>query len=90
MKRILLIGAILLAVVSVFLLRGKPAPEPVEPVWKTDLNGTLPNELSKLPGLDHAVDSFITFWGIRGASPSRGTIPFSTRGDTEWPMNRRR
>lgn len=59
--------------VSALLLFGKPTPvpepEPVpEPVWMEDLHGTLPNELSQLPGLDHAVDSFITTWNIRGAS----------------------
>lgn len=68
MKRIALIAALLLAVVSVFLLRGKPAPDSDAINWKASLNGTLPNELSKLPGLDHAVDSFLNFWGIRGAS----------------------
>lgn len=69
MKRLVPIAVLVLAVVSATLLRGKsaPAPEPA-PVWKASLQGTLPNELSQLPGLDHAVDSFMGFWGIRGAS----------------------
>jgi len=59
-----------------FLLRGKPAaayvPETVpeeEPIaWKADLRGTLANELSQLPRMDHAIDSFMRFWGLQGAS----------------------
>lgn len=68
MKRLLPIAALLLALASAFLLRGRPAAEPAPVVWKADLSGTLPNSLSELPGLDHAVDSFLNFWGIRGAS----------------------
>lgn len=36
--------------------------------WKADLEGTLPNELSQLPRMDHAIDSFMNFWGLQGAS----------------------
>ena len=36
--------------------------------WKTDLQGTLPNSLSQLPRMDHAIDSFLNFWSLQGAS----------------------
>ena len=42
-------------------------PEESAP-WKEDLQGTLPNELSQLPRMDHAIDSFMNFWGLQGAS----------------------
>ena len=47
-----------------------PEPEiPAPPVhWKEDLHGTLPNELSQLPPMDNAIDSFLNFWGLHGAS----------------------
>lgn len=44
-------------------------PDSVQPnPWKEDLEGTLPNELSELPRMDHAIDSFLNFWGLQGAS----------------------
>ncbi len=36
--------------------------------WKEDLHGTLDNELSQLPKMDHSIDSFLNFWGLHGAS----------------------
>lgn len=36
--------------------------------WKKDLQETLPNSLSQLPRMDHAIDSFMNFWGLQGAS----------------------
>ena len=44
-----------------------PVEEPAV-AWKADLEGTLPNELSQLPRMDHAIDSFMNFWGLQGAS----------------------
>jgi CubicO group peptidase (beta-lactamase class C family) len=73
-KFILSIAVLLL--VAGYLLRGKqlmsaddvltPNEEPI--AWKADLEGTLPNELSALPRMDHAIDSFLNFWGLHGAS----------------------
>ena len=71
-----MVAALLLAA---YLLGGKqrfapadavlePAEEPI--AWKDDLHGTLPNELSELPRMDHAIDSFLNFWGLHGASLS--------------------
>lgn len=69
MKRLLPVLILLLLVaVSATLLRGKPSPAIPLPPLKADLQGTLPNELSQLPGMDHAIDSFLNFWGIQGAS----------------------
>ena len=57
----------------VLLCGQRPSPReenvPEKPVvWKTDLQGTLPNAISQLPRMDHAVDSFLNFWGLQGAS----------------------
>jgi len=71
-RRGLIRGLVLLALVagggSFLLLRGqeeKPA-EKAAPV--PDWNRTLTNELSSLPAMDHVVDSFMQFWGLRGVS----------------------
>lgn len=59
---------------AVFFMRGMqradvvPLPEEEPIAWKEDLTGRLPNELSQLPGMDHAIDSFLNFWGLHGAS----------------------
>ena len=55
-------------------MRGKQLPElPSAPeeapiLWKEDLSGSLSNELSELPRMDHAIDSFLNYWGLHGAS----------------------
>lgn len=91
---------LLLAAVSVYLVRGKQravrdaAPAPEIPVnWKTDLHdGSITNELSSLPAMDHAIDSFLQFWSLRGASLSivRNDSLLYARGygqaDTNQPM----
>ena len=46
--------------------REEDPPAPID--WKADLQGTLSNSLSQLPRLDHAIDSFLNFWGLQGAS----------------------
>ena len=53
-------------------LRGQEEPqEPEIPInWVQDLNASLGNELSNLPEMDQAVDSFRTFWGLHGVSLS--------------------
>lgn len=72
---------LLLAALSVYLVCGKqrPAaelsaqvPVPEIPVnWKADLHdGSIRNELSSLPPMDHAIDSFLQFWSLKGASLS--------------------
>ena len=57
---------------SLFLLRGRQREDASVPeipvIWKQDLHGCLSNELSRLPAMDHAVDSFLQFWGLHGAS----------------------
>ena len=73
MRKYLLIVLALLLVGAVFLLRGQEDPSarevPETPVnWVADLNGTLVNEQSQLPALDHALDSFLNFWALHGAS----------------------
>ena len=46
--------------------REEDPPAPI--AWKADLQGTLSNSLSKLPRMDHAIDSFMNYWGLQGAS----------------------
>lgn len=71
-KLILAAAAFLLT--AAFLTRGKQlpdlssAPEEAPIPWKEDLSGSLSNELSELPRMDHAIDSFLNFWGLHGAS----------------------
>ena len=58
---IYILAALLLAG---YLLCGKQrfSAEAEQPIpWKADLQGTLPNELSELPRMDHAIDSFLDF-----------------------------
>ena len=82
----------------VLLCGQRPSPReenvPEEPVaWKTDLQGTLPNALSQLPRMDHAIDSFLNFWGLQGASLAivRNDSLLYARGygkaDATTPMN---
>ena len=57
----------------VLLCSQQPSRHTADPdpgLWKADLEGTLPNDLSQLPRMDHAVDSFLQFWGLQGASLS--------------------
>ena len=68
--RTLICGLLLLACGSgcSFLLRGKDAPLPPEPSYRDSLNYVITNDLSSLPGLDHAIDSFMDFWSLHGVS----------------------
>ena len=69
-KLIALAATALLLLTGTLLLvaaRGRHGGE-AEIAWKPDLHGTLTNELSSLPKLDHAVDSFLNFWGLHGAA----------------------
>lgn len=44
-------------------------PEPAYPVdWVENLNEAIVNDLSRLPAMDQVVDSFMTFWSLRGAA----------------------
>ncbi len=52
-----------------FACSGRPAHEtPPPPEFIPNLNGRITNELSSLPKLDHALDSFLDFWTLHGAS----------------------
>ena len=44
-------------------------PERAYPVdWVENLNEAVVNDLSHLPAMDQVVDSFMTFWGLKGVS----------------------
>ena len=44
-------------------------PQPEIPIdWVEDLNHSLSNDLSNLPAMDQVVDSFMTFWSLKGVS----------------------
>ena len=43
-------------------------PAPVR--WRDSLNEAITNDLSSLPEMDQVVDSFMTFWHLRGVSLS--------------------
>ncbi len=46
-----------------------PEPEAAYPVdWVENLNEAIVNDLSHLPAMDQVVDSFMTFWGLKGVS----------------------
>lgn len=70
-----------------------PAVPEVPIGWKADLEGTLSNDLSQLPRMDHAIDSFMNFWGLRGGSLAivRNDSLLYARGygraDANTPMN---
>ena len=73
MKRGLVIAACAGAVTALcaFLLHGQektPASPPVH--WVEDLNHTLTNDLSSLPPMDEALDSFMRRWSLKGISLS--------------------
>ena len=64
----ILIPAAMLAGAFPFLVRGR-ADVPETPEYVTDLNSAIVNEdLPELRALDHSVDSFMTFWSLKGAS----------------------
>ena len=46
----------------------KENPAPVR--WRDSLNEAITNDLSSLPEMDQVVDSFMTFWHLRGVSLS--------------------
>jgi len=81
---------------SLLLLRGQEEPQSEEaplPPLRTHLNQDITNEFSSLPALDHALDSFLNFWGLHGASLSimrRDSLLYA-RGygmaDTSTPMS---
>ena len=49
--------------------RGKVRETPVESIqWRENLDSCIVNAMSELPEMDQAVDSFMTFWGLKGAS----------------------
>ena len=68
--RLLLSLVLIAGAGSALLLRGKEDDTPA-PVWKTDLNTAITNDLSDLPELrplDRSLDSFMNFWALHGAS----------------------
>lgn len=46
----------------------RPAPPPCVPEWVEDLHAEIRNDLSSLPAMDAVVDSFMTFWSLKGLS----------------------
>ena len=50
------------------MLRGEDTPPPEAPVYRDSLNYIITNDLSALPKLDHAIDSFMDFWSLHGVS----------------------
>ena len=65
----ILLPAVLLAGACPFLLRGRAEVQEAPPEYVTDLNSAIVNEdIPELRALDHSVDSFMTFWGLKGAS----------------------
>ncbi len=69
---ILLVLALLLTGGGACLLRGRhltPAGELPDPIcWQDSLNRVIGNELSSLPPMDQAIDSFMDFWHLHGVS----------------------
>ena len=52
------------------LLYGKGGREDIPVRYVEDLNATLTNDMSSLPQMDAVVDSFMTFWSLKGVSLS--------------------
>ena len=68
---VLLLGLAVLVGGSLLLpVKGQEEKSLPEPHWVEDLNATLTNEMSSLPAMDSVVDSFLTFWSLKGASLS--------------------
>ena len=67
---LILIGAAALIAAFPFIVRGRGEKEAVAaPVYVQDLNAAIVNEdIPELRALDHAVDSFMNFWALKGAS----------------------
>jgi CubicO group peptidase (beta-lactamase class C family) len=60
---------LLLVLAGCFSLPGRSVPEKETPIqWRDSLNRSLSNDLSRLPEMDAVVDSFMTFWNLRGVS----------------------
>lgn len=72
--RLLLALVLIAGAGSIVLLRGQEEPsaeaEVQLPPIRTGLNQVITNDLSELPALDHALDSFLNFWALHGASLS--------------------
>ena len=68
---VLLLGLAVLVGGSLLLpVKGQEEKSLPEPHWVEDLNATLTNEMSSMPAMDSVVDSFLTFWSLKGASLS--------------------
>lgn len=67
---LILVGAAGLIAAFPFIVRGRgEKTSGPTPVYVADLNSAIVNEdIPELRGLDHAVDSFMNFWSLRGAS----------------------
>lgn len=65
----LLLPLALIAGGSCFLLlRGQEEPAAEAPAVLPDWDRCIGNDLSQLPALDHAVDSFMRFWSLQGVT----------------------
>lgn len=67
---LILIGAAALIAAFPFIVRGRGEKEAVAaPAYVQDLNAAIVNEdIPELRAMDHAVDSFMNFWALKGAS----------------------
>jgi len=65
----ILLPAVLLAGAFPLFLRGHEDVQETPPEYVTDLNSVIVNEdIPELKAMDHSVDSFMTFWALKGAS----------------------
>lgn len=67
---LILVGAAGLIAAFPFIVRGRAEKKvPEAPVYVADLNSAIVNEdIPELKAMDHAIDSFMNFWSLKGAS----------------------
>ena len=66
---LILLGAAGLIAAFPFIVRGRGEKEVPAPEYVQDLNSAIVNEdIPELRAMDHAVDSFMNFWALKGAS----------------------
>jgi len=66
---LILLGAAGLIAAFPFIVRGRGEKEVPVPEYVQDLNSAIVNEdIPELRAMDHAVDSFMNFWALKGAS----------------------
>ena len=66
---LILIGAAALIAAFPFIVRGRGEKAVPAPEYVKELNSAIVNEdIPELRAMDHAVDSFMNFWALKGAS----------------------